>query len=498
VQLEVRGIAGGYGATAEVLHDVGLHVDAGEVVALLGRNGVGKTHPAASGHGAPAAGRGDGAHRRTDASGLPTHQRARLGLGYVPQGRDLFPDLLGRAEPALRPPPGRRIRCPTRCPATCSSGSRGCTIAARSAPARSRVASSRWSPSPGCSSGRPKVLLLDEPTEGLAPVMVQQVAETIREIAGVDGPGMLLVEQNVTFALRSAQRGYVMEKGTHRDGRPGGRARQRGRPDPVPVDLRGSSMVSMQQVAEAAGVSRRRSRGCCRTPLPRPRGDPRPGAGGGEGARVPAQPARPGARHVAHLHRGGHRPRHLRPYFGEIVRGIEDVARAERLPGARVELRPGPQRELEILELMLAYNVDAVMFSGGSLHDGTTSGVPPAVRQLHRAGPGRRAPRPPPRQGHPGRRRQRGRGGGDDRVPRRARPPRIGLLDGPPQLSTAGVRAEGYRKGLASAGLPTTTPTSSSRGFTCEGGRRPPPRCSTPTPTSPRSSPPTTSWRSAP
>jgi urea transport system ATP-binding protein len=212
VQLEARGIAGGYGATAEVLHDVGLNVEAGEVVALLGRNGVGKSTLLRAVMGLLPRAEGTVRIGGTDASRLPTHQRARLGLGYVPQGRELF--ATSSVEQNLRyghllaggsmsdPLPGhlyewfpwmhdRRMQRA----GTLSGGEQQMVAIARML------------------VGRPKILLLDEPTEGLAPVMVQQVAETIREIAGVDGPGMLLVEQNVTFALRSAQRGYVMEKG---------------------------------------------------------------------------------------------------------------------------------------------------------------------------------------------------------------------------------------------------------------------------------------------
>jgi urea transport system ATP-binding protein len=212
VQLEVHGVSGGYGVTAQVLHDVGLHVEAGEVVALLGRNGVGKTSLLRAVMGLLPRAEGTVRIDGEDASGLPTHGRARRGLGYVPQGRDLFPNssveqnlryghLLAGGRMSNPLPahlfewfPWMRDRSDQRA-GTLSGGEQQMVAIARML------------------VGRPKVLLLDEPTEGLAPVMVQQVAATIREIAGTEGPGMLLVEQNVTFALRLARRGYVMEKG---------------------------------------------------------------------------------------------------------------------------------------------------------------------------------------------------------------------------------------------------------------------------------------------
>lgn len=212
MQLEVRDARGGYTATAQVLHSVSLGVGAGEVVALLGRNGVGKTTLMRAVMGLLPQARSEVRVEEHDVSSLPTHARARAGLAYVPQGRDLFGS--STVEQNLRYGhllTGGRMRDPLpehlfewfpwmeerqRQDAGSLSGGEQQMVAI----ARMLV-------------GRPKVLLLDEPTEGLAPVMVQQVGDTIREIAGPDGPAMLLVEQNVRFALRLASRGYVMEKG---------------------------------------------------------------------------------------------------------------------------------------------------------------------------------------------------------------------------------------------------------------------------------------------
>ena len=212
MRLDARDISGGYGKTAKVLHDVSLQVGEGEVVALLGRNGVGKTTLMRALMGLLPRMDGRVAIDGVDASQLPTHARARLGLSYVPQGRELF--VRSTVEQNLRYGhllAGRSMRAPlpddlyARFPwlqerhkqvaGTLSGGEQQMLAIAR------------------VLVGAPKVLLLDEPTEGLAPVMVQQVQETIRDIASRSTLGILLVEQNVTFALGLASRGYIMEKG---------------------------------------------------------------------------------------------------------------------------------------------------------------------------------------------------------------------------------------------------------------------------------------------
>jgi urea transport system ATP-binding protein len=212
VPLEVAGVSGGYGGTARIVDGVDLRVEGGEVVALLGRNGVGKTSLLRALMGLLPWSEGSIALDGTELSRAATNRRARAGLAYVPQGRDLFPTStveqnlryghLLTGSPMRDPLPDHlfewfpwmRDRRKQRA-GTLSGGEQQMVAIARML------------------VGRPKLLLLDEPTEGLAPVMVQQVAQTIRQISSDGGPGMMLVEQNVGFALRLATRGYVMEKG---------------------------------------------------------------------------------------------------------------------------------------------------------------------------------------------------------------------------------------------------------------------------------------------
>jgi LacI family transcriptional regulator len=160
------------------------------------------------------------------------------------------------------------------------------------------------------------------------------------------------------------------------------------------------------------------------------------------------------------------------PYFGEIVRGIEDVARANGFQVLVSSSDRDPQRELEILELMLAYNVDAVIFSGGSLHDGEyehecrrlfDSFVAQGRAVVHLGPHHVKATRVAID--------NEAAAAGMTAYLAELGHTRIALLDGPPQLSTAGVRAKGYRKGLASAGLEHDPELVVPGGFTAEGGR---------------------------
>lgn len=160
------------------------------------------------------------------------------------------------------------------------------------------------------------------------------------------------------------------------------------------------------------------------------------------------------------------------PYFGEIVRGIEDIARAYGFQVLVSSSDRDPHRELEILELMLAYNVDAVILSGGSLRDDDYE------RECRRL-----FDRFAERGGavvHLGPHHVKAtRVAIDNEAAAAAMTAylvelghvRIALLDGPPQLSTAGVRADGYRRALADAGLPYDPELVVGGGFTCEGGR---------------------------
>ncbi|HTW82896.1 MAG TPA: urea ABC transporter ATP-binding subunit UrtE [Candidatus Sulfotelmatobacter sp.] len=212
--LALEGVGAAYGLS-QVLSDVALQVEAGEAVALLGRNGVGKTtllrtivglHPASSGHVRLGA---------RELTRVPSFRRARAGIGYVPQGRGIFPHLTveenlrlgatartGRGAPRsvtldevyLLFPALERLRA--RAGGVLSGGE------------QQQVALGR------ALLGEPQVLLLDEPTEGIQPSIVAEIEEALREIRRERGIAVLLVEQHLDFAWSVADRYYVMQRGT--------------------------------------------------------------------------------------------------------------------------------------------------------------------------------------------------------------------------------------------------------------------------------------------
>ena len=208
--LEVRGLSAGYGR-ARVLFDIDLAADRGEVVALIGRNGAGKTTTlkAIMGLVPPLAGelRFDG----TRIGGREPHEIARLGLGYVPEDRRIFTDLTVAENLAVARQPPR-------------AGAPAWTIERLLAlfPALSKMLERPGGRMSGGEqqmlciartlAGNPKAILLDEPSEGLAPLIVEQVARVILELKR-SGVAVLLAEQNARFTERVADRGYTLEKG---------------------------------------------------------------------------------------------------------------------------------------------------------------------------------------------------------------------------------------------------------------------------------------------
>jgi branched-chain amino acid transport system ATP-binding protein len=208
--LEVSGLNAAYGR-AHVLFDLQLQARTGEVSVLLGRNGAGKstTLKAIMGLLRPQAGEILFEGRRIDR--LQPYQIARLGLGYVPEDRRIFTDLtvaenleVGRQSPREGVPrwtPGRLFelfpnlgRMQDRLGGRMSGGEQQMLTIARTL------------------MGNPRAILLDEPSEGLAPVIVEQMVRTIRELK-TEGLTVLLCEQNLHFARQVADRAYVIEKG---------------------------------------------------------------------------------------------------------------------------------------------------------------------------------------------------------------------------------------------------------------------------------------------
>ena len=208
--LEVQGLHAAYGR-AQILFDVALELRKGEVAVLLGRNGAGKstTMKAIIGMVKPSAGRIS--FLGADIRDRKPHAVARLGLGYVPEDRRIFTDLsvaenleVGRQPPREGAPrwTAARLyelfpnlgRMKERLGGHMSGGEQQMLTIARTL------------------MGNPAAVLLDEPSEGLAPVIVEQMARTIRDLKR-EGLAILLSEQNVNFADAVADRAYLIEQG---------------------------------------------------------------------------------------------------------------------------------------------------------------------------------------------------------------------------------------------------------------------------------------------
>jgi branched-chain amino acid transport system ATP-binding protein len=213
--LRVKGLHAYYGR-AHILQGVSLEARAGEVVALLGRNGAGKSTAMKAIMGLVSPARGEVSFEGRRIEHLPPYRIAQLGLGYVPEERRIFSELtvmenleVGRQRmrdgvPAwtedklfalfpnlagMRERPGGRM----------SGGEQQMLTIARTL------------------MGNPRCVLLDEPSEGLAPIIVEQMANSIRTLKG-EGLSVLLCEQNLHFSQAVADRAYIIEKGQIRFG----------------------------------------------------------------------------------------------------------------------------------------------------------------------------------------------------------------------------------------------------------------------------------------
>jgi branched-chain amino acid transport system ATP-binding protein len=206
--LEVRGLHAFYGKS-HILQGVDLDIVAGEVVSLLGRNGVGRstTVKAIMGEVPP---QGVVRFKGDDIAGEPSYKIARRGLGYVPEHRDIFPTLTVRQNLLLGVKDPRRpgkwrlddmldmfphLKDRADTPAGVLSGGEKQMLTI----CRTLV-------------GNPDLIMIDEPTEGLAPLIVQQVGDLIARIAKA-GVAILLVEQKLSIALRISHRVYIMGHG---------------------------------------------------------------------------------------------------------------------------------------------------------------------------------------------------------------------------------------------------------------------------------------------
>ena len=208
--LAVEGLSAHYGR-AHILADVALEVAAGEVMVLLGRNGAGKstTLKAIMGLVRPSAGRV--VFEGRDIAGMQPFEIARLGLGYVPEERRIFTELtvMENLEVGRRPaPPGIAAWTPARLFALFPS-----LAAMRDRPGgRMSGGEQQMLTIARTLMGNPRLVLLDEPSEGLAPVVVERMAEAIRALKG-QGLSILLSEQNLHFARAVSDRATIIEKG---------------------------------------------------------------------------------------------------------------------------------------------------------------------------------------------------------------------------------------------------------------------------------------------
>jgi branched-chain amino acid transport system ATP-binding protein len=208
--LQVKDIHAYYGQ-AHILADVSLEVNAGEVVVLLGRNGAGKSTTMKSIIGLVRPSKGEVTFQGTRIERLLPYKVARLGLGYVPEERRIFTELtvlenleVGRQAPRAGVPTWEWEKIarlfpnlgemPQRPGGRMSGGEQQMLTIARTL------------------MGNPACILLDEPSEGVAPVIVDQMAAAIRELKS-QGVAILLSEQNLHFAMDVADRAYIIEKG---------------------------------------------------------------------------------------------------------------------------------------------------------------------------------------------------------------------------------------------------------------------------------------------
>ena len=209
--LETQGLVAGYSAELDILNGVSIAVDAGEIVTVVGPNGAGKSTLMKSIIGLVAPRKGRVLLRGAEITGRRPHEIVRLGLGYVPQRENVFENMtvvenlelgaMGRSSAEVASRIGELLRLFPRL-----GERRKQLVGTMSGGERQMVAMARaLMPKPG-------ILLLDEPSAGLAPMFVQAMFQQVAEINAA-GVSILMVEQNARAALALSHRGYVLDLG---------------------------------------------------------------------------------------------------------------------------------------------------------------------------------------------------------------------------------------------------------------------------------------------
>ena len=209
--LEIENLHAWYG-TSHILHDISLHVRPGEILALIGRNGAGKTTTMKTVMGLIPKTRGRVSFLGTSLLELPAHARFGLGLAYVPEDRRIVPGLTVRENLRLGL---------LQAPKTIHEGAAIDEIAETFPRLRERLNQIAITMSGGeqqmlaiarAMIAKPKLILLDEPSEGIMPVLVEEMGELFRNLRA-SGVTLLLVEQNVEWALNLADRATIIDQG---------------------------------------------------------------------------------------------------------------------------------------------------------------------------------------------------------------------------------------------------------------------------------------------
>ncbi len=208
--LSVTGLHAGYGPTP-ILQGVDLQVARGEIVSLIGRNGVGKTTILRCLMGQLRVTAGEIRYLDQDITKLTPDARARLGIGYIPQGREVFPRLTVEENlyvgELIGGPKGRKVADRVYDYFPRLHERRGQAAGTMSGGEQQQLAIGR------ALIGNPSLLLLDEPSEGIQPSIAQMICEALKSIRDELGSTILFVEQNLDTIMTLSERCYVVEKG---------------------------------------------------------------------------------------------------------------------------------------------------------------------------------------------------------------------------------------------------------------------------------------------